>query len=98
MPKLISKQRKETSSEYKARKIRKYTKRYNLDKIQVQELKDNNAIEIDGEELGTLIIIKYNEDLNKFIIQIKSKPIHTDYMGDSDFESNEDFKDDSVEY
>lgn len=90
MPKIISKQIKETPSEYKARKIQKYKKRYHLNKIQVQELEDYNEIEIDSEILGNLTVISYNEETNKFTIKEIPKPLNSDYMGDSEFESESD--------
>ena len=89
MPKLTSNHIKETPFNYKARKISKYAKKYNLDKIQVQELIDNNEIEFDSEILGYLTVIIYNEETLKFTIKEIPKPLNSDYMGDSEFESED---------
>lgn len=91
MPRAITKQIKETSSQYKARKIKKYIKKYNLDKIQIQELIDNNEIEIDSEILGNLTVIKYNEEINKFTIEEIPKPLYSDYFSNSEFESDDEY-------
>ena len=90
MPKITSKQVKETPSQYKARKIKKYIKKYNLDKMQVQELKDNNEVEIDSEILGNLTVIKYNEKTNKFTIKEIPKPLYSDYFSNSEFNSEDE--------
>ena len=89
MPKLTSKQIKETPSQYKARKIKKYSKKYNLDKIQIQELKDYNEIEFDREVLGNLTVITYNEETNKFTIKEIPKPLYSDCFSNSEFTSED---------
>lgn len=90
MPRAITKYRRETESEYKARKIQKYIKKYNLDKIQIQELIDNDEIEIDSEILGNLTTIRYDEELNRFIIREIPKPLYSDYFSNSEFESEDE--------
>jgi len=79
MPRVTSKNTKETLKEYIARKINKYKKLYNLDRSQIKELLENGEIEVDSDTLGNLTKLKYNKYNHKFTQEDTFKTIEEAY-------------------
>lgn len=86
---IIKKYNKQITSEYQAKKIKKYAKEYNLTTYQIEELINENKLEIDSEILGNLTVIEYNPETDKFTIKEISKPLYSDYFSNSEFSSED---------